>query len=286
MTENKTYGAAVAIIGSPNVGKSTLLNKILGKKISIVSDKPQTTDKKILGVLTRENRQLVFYDTPGIGKPIGERAARVNRIAEEAKYETDIVLFVLDAKRGMGDNDRKIYSDLKKLTCPIIAIFNKMDLTSNVNVVPVVDELNKDGIISEFVPMSAKMGYNVDTLLNLLFSMAPENPLIYGKDEITDQTDETIVSEFIREQIFINSDKELPYSTSVELETMVYNPDGSITADALIHAENTRHRMILIGDKASFIRNVRLFAQKRLKEYFKKPVHLTLKVKVKKPGTK
>jgi GTP-binding protein Era len=284
MPENQTYSAAIAIIGSPNVGKSTLLNRILGKRVSIVSDKPQTTDRRVLGVCTRENRQLIFYDTPGIGKPIGERAARVNRIAEEAKFETDIILFVLDAGKGLGENDKKIYAGLKSVKQPIVLVINKMDLSSNMKIVPLVEELNLDGKIREFVPISAKEGYNVDRLLTVLFSLAPENPFLYGKEEVTDQPDETVVSEFIREQIFINSDKELPYTTLIELVSFKKVPDGTLSAEALIHAENARHRMILIGKGGAFIRNVRLFAQKRLKEYFGKKVMLELRVKVRKSG--
>jgi len=282
--EEKTYGAAIAIIGSPNVGKSTLLNRILGKKISIVSDKPQTTDKRVLGVLTRDNRQLIFYDTPGIGKPIGERAARVNRIAEEAKFETDVIVWVLDAGKGMGENDRKIYAGLKAAEKPIVLVINKMDLSANMKIVPLVEELNRDGKIREFVPLSAKEGQNVDRLLTVLFNLAPENPFLYGKEEITDQSDEEVVSEFIREQIFINSDKELPYTTTIELQSFKKMPDGTYTAEALVYAENARHRMILIGKEGAFVRNVRLFAQKRLKEYFGKKVALELRVKVRKPG--
>lgn len=281
--EEKTFGAAVAIIGSPNVGKSTLLNRILGKRVSIVSDKPQTTDKKILGICTRDNKQLLFYDTPGIGKPIGERAARINRIAEEAQLETDLVLWVLDAKKGLGENDRKIYDTLKQIDAPIITVFNKMDLTSNFNVVPIVEELNKEGRIREFIPLSAKMGYNIDKLLSILFSMAPENPLIYGESEITDQSEEAIISEFIREQVFINSEKELPYTVMVEVESFSKSEDNHVSASAMIYAENSRHRRILIGDNGSFIRNVRLYAQKRLKEYFGTKVALELRVKVRKP---
>lgn len=272
----KTFGASVCIIGSPNTGKSTLLNRILGKRISIVSDRPQTTRSKILGILTKENRQLIFIDTPGVGRPIRAHAARLNRLAQEAQYEADLILFMLDAKKGIGDNDRKILHNLKSIAKPKIAAINKMDLSSNEKAMPVAQELFKDHGFQEIFPLSAKLGYNVEALLDKLFSLAPENPLIYGEKEWTTQTDEQMISEYVREQVFLNADKELPYSVRVRLEALEKTADGGITARAALLAENVRHRRILIGEGGSFIRNVRLNAQRRLRQYFGAPVHLAL----------
>lgn len=281
-----TFSAAVALIGSPNVGKSTLLNRILGKKVSIVSDKPQTTEHRILGVFTRANRQIIFYDTPGIGKPIGERAARINRIAEETACETDLIVWMLDARKGIGENDRKILKSIERLEKPVIAVFNKMDLSTNEQIIPWVSELVREHKINEFVPISAKSGDNVERLLSLILSLAPENPLLYGPEEITDQDDSFVIAEFIREQVFINSEKEVPYSVRIELETLKDEPDGSLSVAAVVYVDNPRHRRILIGEKGAMVRNIRLFSQKRLKEYFSRKISLTLLVKARKPERK
>ncbi|MBL8026748.1 MAG: GTPase Era [Fibrobacteres bacterium] len=280
----KTKGAAVAIIGSPNAGKSTLLNKILGKKISIVTDKPQTTEERILGINTEGNCQILFYDTPGIGKPIGERAARINRVAEHAAHEMDFLLFIIDTVKGFGENDRGILKNVAKLEKPIIVVLNKMDLSNNMKAVPIVEEISKAVKVAEFVPISAKTGDNVDKLLEVIRQYAPENPFLYDEDELTNLDDNFAAAEFIREQIYINSDNEIPYRTIVKIDTMEDAEDGSLNISAEIVADNERHRKMLIGHEGSFIKKVRLYARKRLKEYFERPVALELFVKAKKGG--
>jgi GTP-binding protein Era len=275
----KVYGAAVAIVGSPNAGKSTLLNRILNKKISIVTDKPQTTEEKILGIYTEGNCQILFYDTPGIGKPIGERAARINRVAEHAAHETDFLLFIIDVLKGFGENDKSILKTIGRLKKPIIVVLNKMDLFSNVKAVPIVDEISKAAEIAEFIPVSAKNGDNVDTLLQVIMKYAPENPFLYDESELTNIDDSFAAAEFIREQIYLNSNKEIPYRTTVEIEKLEDLENGTLSIDAVIKADNERHRKMLIGNGGSFIKKVRLFAKKRLKEYFERNIELSLFVK-------
>ncbi len=280
---DKKFSAAIAIMGSPNAGKSTLINRLVNKKISIVTDKPQTTENRILGILTEQNCQLLFYDTPGIGKPIGERAARVNRVAEHAAHETDIILFVIDMIKGLGENDKTILKSIEKLNKPVIVALNKMDLSSNIKAIPIVDAISKWTKVAEFIPISALTGDNVDTLISLLKKYAPENNFIYEAEEITDMDDSFAAAEFIREQIYLNTEKEIPYHTTVTIEEIRDNSDTGISIDALINVENERHRGMLIGDKGSFIKKIRLFAQKRLRDYFEQPVKLSLIVKAKKP---
>ena len=188
MPGSKTYSGAVAILGSPNTGKSTLLNRILGKKISIVSDKPQTTRQGVRGIYTRGDRQIIFLDTPGIGRPVGGARARVNPAAEDAKYSSDIIVWMLDAKKGVGDNDRKILVDLEATGRPVIAVFNKMDLAENDRIIPLVAALSKNACLREFFPISAKTGENVEQLVEALLSLLPENPFLYGAGETTDQS--------------------------------------------------------------------------------------------------
>jgi GTP-binding protein Era len=278
----KTIGAAVAIMGSPNAGKSTLLNRILGKKISIVTDKPQTTEEKILGIFTDGNCQILFYDTPGIGKPIGERAARINRVAEHAAHEMDFLLFIIDAVKGFGENDKSILQTISRVKKPIIVVLNKMDLSSNMKAVPIVSEISALAQIAEFVPISAKTGDNIEKLIEVIKKYAPENPFLYAEDELTNLDDSFAAAEFIREQIYINADKEIPYQTIVKIDTLEDEADGSLKISAIIFADNDRHRKMLIGTKGLFIKKVRLYAKKRLKEYFERPVSLELIVKAKK----
>jgi GTP-binding protein Era len=280
MPDKKTFSGAVAILGSPNTGKSTLLNRILGKKISIVSDKPQTTRQGVRGIYTRGDRQIIFVDTPGIGKPIGGRHARINLVAEDAKYSSDIIVWILDAKKGVGENDRKILSDLENTGRPVIAVFNKMDLAGNGRVLPLVAELSKNPCLKEFFPISAKTGENVEKLVETLLSLLPENPFLYGADETTDQEDRTVVAEFIREQIFINLERELPYRSEVEIESFDDLGEEGILGRAAVLAAEARHRKILIGTGGAAIKNIRKNAERRLKKYFGRPVRLELWVKV------
>lgn len=274
------HSAAVCILGSPNAGKSTLLNRILGKKVSVVSEKPQTTRSRILGILTRGDRQLIFMDTPGIGRPIRTHAARLNRLAEEAGFEADIILFLIDIKKGVAENERNILKKLKEYNKPVVAAINKMDLSTNEAAMPLAQALFSEWGIQEIFPVSAKLGYNLDKLLDKLMSMAPENPFLYGENEVTTQTAEQMISEYVREQIFMNADKELPYSITVRVDSLKDTPEGGLAAEAVILVENPRHRRILIGEKGAFIRNLRQNAARRLKTYFNKPVKLALWIKL------
>jgi len=280
--ERKTRGGAVALLGRPNAGKSTLLNKLLGKKVSIVSDKPQTTRSRVLGILTEGDSQIIFIDTPGKSVAAGRLAALVNRVADEAPYEADLLVWLIDAKHGLHQNDRETLAQLEKLGKPLAVVLNKMDLAKNGQVLPLVAELKEAYKIDEFFPLSAKTGANTEPLLKYLFDKLPENPFLYEADEKTPQDDETLVAEFVREQIYLNSHDEIPYAVEVETQSIRDNEDGSKSAEVVVWIENPRHRRILIGGKGAFIKKVRLFATKRLKEYFGKKVALSIWIKVEK----
>jgi len=176
-----------------------------------------------------------------------------------------------------------ILKRLKKLDKPVVAVINKMDLTSNEKVMPVAMMLHEEWGIADIFPISAKLGFNVESLIVKLCELAPENPFLYGEHEKTTQTNEQIVSEYVREQIFINSDKELPYSVLIRMERFEETPEA-IIAEATLLVEHTRHRRILIGEKGAFIANLRRNAVRRLKQYFSRPVKLALWVKVQHPS--
>jgi GTP-binding protein Era len=280
--DKKTYGGTVALLGRPNAGKSTLLNRLLGKKVSIVSDKPQTTRKRVLGILTKDDRQIIFIDTPGKSAAAGRLAAAVNRVADEAPYEADILVWMIDAKTGVSEKDRESLAQLDKMDKPLAVVFNKMDLAKTGRVVPWVAELQAAYKIDEFFPLSAKTGDNTGPLENYLLGALPENPFLYAADEKTPQDTETLVAEFVREQVYLNSHSEIPYAVTVETQRLAENEDGSLAAEVILWIDNPRHRPILVGQGGAFIRKVRLFASKRLKEYFGKKVTLELWIKVKK----
>jgi GTP-binding protein Era len=205
----------------------------------------------------------------------------MNRIADNITHEADIILWMLDAKRGILENDRKIQEDIKYLGKPIVAIFNKMDITVNEQVIPLVDALQLTVEIKEFFPISAKTGDNVDKLMHYLLNMLPENPMIYDSHEITDQSDEFVIAEFVREQIFINFRKEIPYFAGVKVDE-VTKKDMGLDAEVTVFVQNERHRKILIGAGGQGIKKLRIHAQRHLKHYFETRVHLNIWVKIKK----
>ncbi|MFH0922235.1 MAG: GTPase Era, partial [Fibrobacterota bacterium] len=228
------------------------------------------------------DRQIIFIDTPGKGPAAGRLAASVNRVADEAPYEADLLVWIIDAKRGLHTQDRDELAQLDKMGKPLAVVFNKMDLAKNGQVVTLVVELKDACKIDEFFPLSAYTGANTEPLEEYLFRNLPENPFLYTAEEKTPQDAETIISEFVREQVYINSHSEVPYAVEVETLSLINNDDGSMSAEAVLWIESPRHRQILVGKGGAFIKKTRLFATKRLREYFGKKVTLELWVKVKK----
>src|SRR5690625_2835873 len=210
----------IAMVGRPNVGKSTLMNHIIGRKISIISDKPQTTRNRIQGIYTDEHVQMVFIDTPGIHRPKHRLGDQMVRIAEGTLEDVDVILFLVDAKGGYGAGDQYIMDRLDQVNTPVFLLLNKIDLIHPNDLLPLIDLYQEKGDFKEIIPVSALDGNNVNRLLEVITNYLPEGPKYYEEDQWTDHSEEFLIREFIREKILEFTREEVPHSVTVEIETM------------------------------------------------------------------
>jgi GTP-binding protein Era len=274
----------VALIGRTNVGKSTLLNRLIGEKISIVADVPQTTRHRIQGVLTLPGAQIVFVDTPGFHKP----RHRMNRVmvdaAREAIREVDLVVFMIDAADGIGPGDLYIGRLLSSVEggrqVPVIAVLNKIDRLEKKKLLPLLEECARHWKFLEFVPLSAKDGENCDRLRDLIVARLPEAPPLHPGDTLTDQPARIVVSEFIREQILNRTRQELPHATAVLVERWRERDDGVTEIDAVILCERESQKGILIGHGGAFLKQVGTEARLAAEALLGGKIMLSLFVKV------
>lgn len=269
------------MVGRPNVGKSTLINTILGRKVSIVTAKPQTTRHRILAVHTADDVQIVFVDTPGLHRKAGKAMNRLmNRAAANALADADVVLFVTDATRWTSEDD-DVLSRLKKLNTPVVAVLNKVD-----KVHP--REKLLDGIalmsarldFAEIVPLSALKGDNLDTLVQMLPDFLPESPPLFPDDMHTDRSREFHAAEIIREKLTVMLHQELPYGLTVQVERYL-DDDDAVTINAIIWVERDSQKGIVVGKNGSVLKRVGRAARLELREQLGRSVHLELWVKVK-----
>jgi GTP-binding protein Era len=228
----------VSIIGRPNVGKSTFMNKVLGQKVAIMSDKPQTTRNKIQGVYTKDNAQMIFIDTPGIHKPKHQLGEHMMKVARNTLRETEVILFIINAAEEIGRGDEFIIDMLKNTKTPIILVLNKIDLIHPDDLIKQI-EVYKDKLnFSDVVPISALQGNNIDRLLSVIESHLPEGPMYYPEDRITDHPEHFIVSELIREKALHKLSQELPHAIGVEVLKMKGDDEGGkVKVEALIYVE-------------------------------------------------
>src|SRR5699024_5054480 len=224
----------IAIIGRPNVGKSTFLNHVIGQKIAIMSDKPQTTRNKIQGVLTTDDYQMVFIDTPGIHKPKHRLGDFMMKIADNTLNEVDAVLFMINADEGYGRGDQFIIDRLENVKSPVFLIINKIDLVSLESLLCIIDEYMQKSDLHEIIPISALQENNVNRLLTELQNYLPEGPLYYPQDQITDHPERFIITEFIREKALHLTREEVPHSIAVALENMERRKDETVFIQATI----------------------------------------------------
>ena len=281
----KTYCGHIAIIGRPNVGKSTLLNAILGKKISITSRKPQTTRQQILGIKTVANSQLIFTDTPGLfcTKTGSEKKAlnrRMLKNALNAIHDVDLIIFVCDGL-NWNDDDEWILDKVKKETCPVILVVNKVDQIKNKGeILPHLEKLKEKANFSNLVPISAKNSTNVLELEKIISRLLPENPFLFAKDQITDRGDKFLASEIIREKLMRFLGEELPYAVLVHLEKFEQTPK-LVTIHALILVEKDSQKAIVIGKNGLKLKEIGTNARLDMEKLFDNKVFLKLWVKVK-----
>ncbi|RAV21751.1 GTPase Era [Paenibacillus contaminans] len=272
----------VAIIGRPNVGKSTLLNQVIGQKIAIMSDKPQTTRNKIHGVYTTDNAQIVFLDTPGIHKPTSKLGNYMMKVAESTLGEVDAILFLVDVVEGIGGGDRYIIEQLKKVKTPVILVLNKIDQVHPEALLPIIVQYKDLYEFAEIVPISAIHGSNVNTLLEQTVKYLEEGPQYYPADQVTDHPEQFVCAELVREKILHLTREEIPHSIAVAIEDMKLQDNGVVHISAIIYVERDSQKGIIIGKQGALLKEVGRLARKDIETLLGSKTFLELWVKVKK----
>ncbi|SDM88900.1 GTP-binding protein Era [Paenibacillus sp. yr247] len=282
MAKKEFKSGFVAIIGRPNVGKSTLMNQIIGQKIAIMSDKPQTTRNKIHGVYTSNNGQIVFLDTPGIHKPTSKLGDYMSKVAHGTLGEVDAVLFLVDVADGIGGGDRYIIEQLKHIETPVILVLNKIDLVQPEALLAIITNYKDLYNFSEIVPVSALKGNNVTTLLEQIVRYLPEGPQYYPADQITDHPEQFVCAELVREKILHLTREEIPHSIAVQIEDMRVEPNGIVHISAVIFVERDSQKGIVIGKQGSLLKEIGRQARRDIETLLGSKTFLELWVKVKK----
>ncbi len=273
----------IAVIGKPNAGKSTLMNTILGQKVAIMSDKPQTTRTLIRGILTRDEGQLVFLDTPGIHKPRHRLGEVMNEVAEEAMHEVDVLLCVVDATVGEVHLHGEILSKIKKSGRPAILALNKVDLLAKEQLLKLIADYQQEYDFLEIIPVSAKTGDQVDKLIQLLFQHVSEGPFYYPEGVVTDHPEAFLMAELIREKVLYLTHEEIPHSVAVQIEHMEFREDNQVLyVHAIIYTERDSQKAILIGKEGKLLKRVGTLARRDMEGLFHRKVFLDLWIKVKK----
>ena len=271
----------IALAGRPNAGKSTFLNTVLGEKLSIVSDKPQTTRNRILGVYHGEGLQIGFLDLPGIHKPKFRMNRQMMRAVHQGLDDADLAFHFVDISVKSGSGDRFVRDFLAEKKLPVILVVNKMDLVNKNRAVALVDELYRDFQPLELVPISAKTGANTDRLMEIAATLLPKGELLFAEDTLTDQPVRFMAAEFIRETILVRTRDELPHAVAVSIESFAFDEaEDRYSLEALIWVEKTTQRKIILGARGDMIKKIRESSRRSLKALLGKPVSLELFVKV------
>lgn len=271
----------ISVIGRPNVGKSTLLNAVIGQKISIISDKPQTTRNKIQMVYTGLDFQIVFLDTPGIQMPKNKLGEYMLKISKSTLQEVDVVVFVVDESMQTGSMDSYIIEDLKDITTPIVLLINKIDKLTQEEVFQLIDKYDKMNLFKEIVPISALNNTNVDKFIQVLQGMLPEGPQYFPEDMITDQPEKFVISELIREKALINLEEEIPHGIFVTIDSFKEREDKNlIDVFATIICEKKSHKGIVIGKNGRMLKEIGQSARLDIENLLDAKVNLQLWVKV------
>lgn len=289
----------VALIGRPNVGKSTLLNKILGQKVAIISDKPQTTRTSILGIKTTQKGQIIFVDNPGIHKPLHKLNKRMMNIVYSSLETSNLINLLIDATLRFGHGDQFVIETLKEISTPIILLINKVDIVKKEKVLPIIDKYKDLLDFKEIIPISALKGINLDVLEEKIYDYLPEAEKIFSDEEISDQSQTFLLSEIIREKVLSHVREELPFVTAVYIEiiedtaktepsrTPSLESSGSAKKKvrkyikASIFVEKDNHRKIIIGKQGRLIKTIGMEARQEMEQILDSKIYLDLGVKVK-----
>lgn len=282
MDEKKDYKSGfVALIGRPNVGKSTLLNFLVGQKVAIMSPQPQTTRSKISGIYTDDQEQIVFIDTPGIHKPKNKLDDFMDKSSYSALDEVDVVLFMVEPEPA-GKGDQYIAELLKKIKKPVLLVINKIDKVHPDKLLSIIDSYKNLGDFAEIVPISASQGNNVSELIKTIAKYLPEGPQFYDADQLTDRPEYFIVAELIREQVLKLTHEEVPHATAVVVDRMRDHEGGKLQIEATIYVERPGQKGIIIGKKGQMLKQIGIAARQEIEALLGEKVNLRLWVKVQK----
>nr|WP_245214394.1 GTPase Era [Pararoseomonas indoligenes] len=279
MPEGPTRAGIAAVLGAPNAGKSTLVNRLAGAKVSIVSNKPQTTRFRIRAIITEGRSQVVLTDTPGIFSPKRRLDRAMVAAAWGGAQDADLAMLVVDARAGVTEPLRAIVKKLAKSAPPLWLVLNKTDLFDTKRLLPLTAELNDMLSFRETFMISAETGDGVDSLRTRLADAMPQGPWLFPEDELSDVPDRMLAAEIVREQILRQTHEEVPHHATVETESWQERKDGSVRIDCTIYVGRASQKAILIGDKGSRIREIGQRARSELTKLLERPVHLFLNVK-------
>ena len=276
-----TKTAIITIAGRPNVGKSTLTNFLVGEKIAIVSNKPQTTRNRICGILSRDNLQFVFVDTPGFHKPRTKLGDYMVNTVRESISDVDATILVVEPIASIGSQEEVLIERLLATRCPAILAINKIDTVEKDKLLEVIAVYSQTGVFDAIIPISAKTGDGVDVLLKQCENYAVESPFLFPDDVTTDQPERQVMAEIIREKLLWCLEKEIPHGTAVEITTFSERDNGIIDIDATIFCEKASHKGIIIGKQGAMLKKISSLARTDCEKFMGTKVYLTTWVKVK-----
>ena len=282
MTKNKSHCGFVALLGAPNAGKSTLMNSLVGSKISIVTHKVQTTRTRFVGIALHKNNQMIFVDTPGIFEPKKRLERAMVSAAWAGAGDADVVVLLVDAERRIDENTRRIIDGLKEAGKKAILAINKIDTIRRDSLLSLTQELNEAADFSETLLISALKGDGLEDLKDIITGYLPEGPWLYPEDQMTDITERMLAAEVTREKFFLRLHQELPYAATIETESWQEKKDGSVRIEQIIYVERDTQKAIVIGKGGRSLKEIGKLAREELEEMFDRRVHLFIFVKVRK----
>ena len=276
-----TKTAMITIAGRPNVGKSTLTNYLVGEKIAIVSNKPQTTRNRICGIVTKGETQFVFVDTPGFHKARTKLGDYMVGVAKDSIADVDLTVLVVEPIASVGPQEEGLIEQIKSRKCPAVLAINKIDTVEKENLLGVIDVYSQTGAFDAIIPISAKTGDGVDALLSVCEKYAIESPFLFPEDSTTDQPERQVMAEIIREKLLWSLDREVPHGTAVEITKFSERDSGIIDIDATIYCEKASHKGIIIGKRGEMLKKISTMARTDCEKFMGTRVYLTTWVKVK-----
>lgn len=274
----------VSIIGKPNVGKSTLMNALIGERLSIITNKPQTTRKRILGILTADNYQIIFLDTPGILNPEYLLQERMLEYVFQSVKDSDVILVIIDVDSDPSGSktfsDERVKEILKESNTKKILLLNKIDLSNQPDIEKLINQYSEKSNFEKVIPISAKEGFNLENVIDAIVELLPEHPKYFPEDQITDENERFFVTEIIREKVFERYREEIPYSTEVLIEEFIERDNAKDYISAVIVVEKETQKPIILGAKGEAIKKLGQSAREEIEKFLQREVYLGLRVKV------